>query len=145
MNLIRCHKCGAMVISDESLLQNIIDAMEEATRLARNGKPYQRNARLQEAAEYRSIYKGLMHHITERDRAERVTPHELSELIHHVLFNNLMTRAEVDAVCVRGKAIAAAARVREDKEIQRVYGNFETICNRTKPNPTERAALERCK
>ena len=32
MKLIRCQKCGTVVISEETFLQNIMDAMEDTAR-----------------------------------------------------------------------------------------------------------------
>lgn len=145
MKMIRCQKCGTAVISDETLLQNVLDAMSEANRKARRSKTGERNAYLQEAAEHKTIYKALMHNITQRERADRETPFELSELVHHVISTGKMTKDEVDAICDRGKRRAKAAHREADAEIERVYGAFEGISNRTMPNPTEREALKRCK
>lgn len=38
MKLIRCQKCGTVVISEETFLQNIMDAMEDTCRKARRAK-----------------------------------------------------------------------------------------------------------
>lgn len=145
MKMICCQKCGTAVISDETLLQNVLDAMEEANRRARRSRPSERNAYLQEAAEHRTIYKTLMHNITQRDRAERETPFVLSELVYHLLSTGKMTRIEIDQVCDRGKQRAVAVHRESDENIQRAYGAFESASNRTKPSPTERAALNRCR
>ena len=52
MKLIRCQKCGTVVISEETFLQNIMDAMEDTCRKARRAKSRsERDALLQEAAE----------------------------------------------------------------------------------------------
>ena len=56
MKLIRRQKCGTVVISEETFLQNIMDAMEDTCRKARRAKYHsEKDALLQEAAEYRSM------------------------------------------------------------------------------------------
>ena len=61
MKLIRCQKCGSVVISEETFLQNIMDAMGDTCRKAWRAKYHsEKDALLQEAAEYRSMYKAFM-------------------------------------------------------------------------------------
>ena len=61
---------------------SIMDAMEDTCRKARRAKYHsEKDALLQEAAEYRSMYKAFMHHLTERDRAaHNMDAYKVSEL-----------------------------------------------------------------
>ena len=147
MKLIRCQKCGTVVISEETFLQNIMDAMEEACRNARRAKfRAEQNALLQEAAEYRSMYKSFVHHLTERDRAANNSDaFKVKELYGALVRTGRMSAEEFQAVCKKGEERANARRAAEDKELNAIYGRFETACNRTKPSPTERAAMRRCR
>lgn len=147
MKLIRCHKCGTVVISEESFLQNILDAMEEACRRARRAKSrYERDARLHEAAEYRSMYRSFMHHLTERDRAaHNESSYVLSELHKHLRSGGTITMDNFQALCDKGKERAAAAKLREERELATIYGGVRSISNRTMPSPTERAAMKNLK
>jgi hypothetical protein len=142
--MIHCQKCGAAIVSDETLLQRILDAMEETNRKARCGKAKERNVFLQMAAEYKAIYKAVMHNITQRERAERETPYVLSELASHLISTGMMTAEEIEAIRIRGVQKAAVAYREADAEIQRVYGDFEGIVNH-RSSPTERAVLGRCR
>ena len=147
MKLIRCHKCGTVVISEESFLQNILDAMDEACRRARRAKSrYERDALLHEAAEYRSIYRSFMHHLTERDRAaHNESSYILSELHKHLRDGGTITSDNFQSICDKGKARAAAAKQREERELANIYGGVRSISNRTMPSPTERAAMKNLK
>jgi hypothetical protein len=147
MKLVRCQKCGTVVISDDTFLQNILDAMEEACRKARRAKSgYEKNVALHEAAEYKAMYRSFMHHLTERDKAEHnVDSFVIKELYHHLVDSGKLTDAEFLAIQKRAETKAKAVRAAEEKEINAIYGNFETICNRTMPSPTERAALKNCR
>lgn len=40
---------------------------------------------------------------------------------------------------------AKIRRDAEDKELNAIYGYYETVCNRTMPSPTEKAAMRRCR
>lgn len=147
MKLIRCQKCGTMVISEESFLQNILDMMEEACRSARRAKSRaERNARLQEAAEYKAMYKSFMHHLTERDRAAHNDDSFIvTEFYNALVRTGRMDKDEFKAICQKGQERAAVRRLAEEKEINAIYGNYNTICNRTKSSPTEKAALKNCR
>lgn len=144
MKLIRCHKCGTVVISEESFLQNILDAMDEACRRARRAKSRsERTALLQEASEYKAMYRSFMHHLTERDRAaHNESSFIVSEIHKHLRSGGTVTADNFQSLCDKGKARAAAIKQQEDKELTRIYGAFDSICNRTMPSPTERAAMK---
>lgn len=142
MKLIRCQKCGTTVVTDETFLQNILDALEDVNRKALHCPPQKRNVYQQIAAEYRTMFKSFMHNLSRRQEAENRSMHILGTLRRHILDNGLMTEQELAAVYAEGERKAAAAAHQADREIQAIYGNFDTICNRTMPNPTERAALK---
>lgn len=147
MKLIRCQKCGTVVISEETFLQNIMDAMEDTCRKAQRAKSRsERDALLQEAAEYRSMYKAFMHHLTERDRAaHNMDAYKVSELYSALVRTGRMSAAEFKVICAAGEEKAKVRRDAEDKELNAIYGCYETVCNRTMPSPTEKAAMRRCR
>lgn len=144
MKLIRCQKCGTAVISEETFLQNIMDAMEDTCRKARRAKYHsEKNALLQEAAEYRSMYKAFMHHLTERDRAaHNVDAYKVSELYNALVRTGRMSTAEFQAICAAGEEKARIRRDAEDKELNAIYGCYETVCNRTMPSPHRKSRHE---
>lgn len=147
MRFIRCQKCGAAVISEETFLENILDAMDEARCNARRAKSrMDANAYLAEAAKYKTIYKAFMHHLTERDRAEHnADSFKVKALYDALVRTGRISEADFDTACKAGEAKAAAKRVSEDKELNAIYGSYETsCCNRTKASPTERAAIRNC-
>lgn len=144
MKLIRCQKCGTVVISEESFLQNILDMMEDTCRKARRAKSSsERSALLHEAAEYRSMYRSFMHHLTERDRAAHNESGFIVAEIHKYLREGgTVTLDNFQALCDKGKSRAEAVRQREDKELALIYGPCQDIGNHTMPSPTERAAMK---
>lgn len=142
MKIICCEKCGTPIISDETFLQNILDAMEDANRRAKRARSYsERCVYIQEAAQYAKIYKSFMHNLTRKQEVENRSKAVLNTLREYVLFNGLMTREQMDIVCEKGTRRAQAKEKECRKELDRIYGDFETICNRSKPSPTEQAAF----
>ena len=90
MKLIRCQKCGTVVISEETFLQNIMERYS--------------------AASCKSAFF-----------------------------------SEFRVICAAGEEKAKIRRDAEDKELNAIYGCYETVCNRTMPSPTEKAAMRRCR
>lgn len=121
--------------------------MEDTCRKARRAKYHsEKDALLQEAAEYRSMYKAFMHHLTERDRAaHNMDAYKVSELYNALVRTGRMSTAEFQVICAAGEEKAKIRRDAEDKELNAIYGYYETVCNRTMPSPTEKAAMRRCR
>ena len=94
MKMLYCRKCGAAMFSDETLAQTILDKVHEATNRASHGPGKYRAVALQEAAEYRSMYKALMHNITQKEYAETVTPLILKAMTDEVKRRGLLTDEE---------------------------------------------------
>lgn len=141
MKMLYCRKCGAALFSDEALAQNILDKANEAANRAKHGPSKYRAAALQEAAEYRSMYKALMHNITQKEYAEKVTPLVLKAALDEVRRRGLMTEDEISALYDKGRALAQAKKRMAEKQERLIYGEFETACNRSKPDPTADTAL----
>ena len=141
MKMLYCRKCGAAMFSDETLAQTILDKVHEATNRASHGPGKYRAVALQEAAEYRSMYKALMHNITQKEYAETVTPLILRAMTDEVKRRGLLTDEEIETIYEDGKALALARKTKAEREERLIYGQFETACNRSKPDPTADKAI----
>lgn len=152
MKMLYCRKCGAAMFTDEALSQNILDQMSIVIRRAKRANGKYKSTLLQEAAGYHSMYKALMHNITQREYAETVTPFILKALTDEVKNRKLLTDKEIDVIYERGKTLAKVRKREAEKQEREIYGAFETMCNRSKADPTADAAivnvdreLRRCK
>lgn len=139
--MLRCRKCGAAVISDESLIQYVLDHYEEAIDYARRCSPRQKSEALARVAEYRQIYKSLMHNISNKDYAEAVAPYILKAVLDVVREKKLMTEDEISVCYDEGKHLAQVRREQVDKEIRRVYGTAQEISALPYRDPTAREAI----
>ena len=107
MKMLYCKKCGAAVISDETLLQSILDRLDDVQERALHAKSgSEKQILLHEAAEYKTMYKSMMHNITQREYAEAVVPYILREMLITVKGRKLLTDAEVEKIYADGKAAA---------------------------------------
>lgn len=145
MQLIRCRKCGAVIVSDETFLQTILDTIEETNRRAQRCHPSKRSLYLREAAGYQSMFKAFMHNLTQKQAAEYKHCYILSVMRKYLLDNNILSEEQIKALYDEGERKAELAKQRAEKEIRRVYGEYETARNRTMPSPTERAAMKHLK
>ena len=142
MKMLYCKKCGTPVISDETLIQNIVDKLDEAQNKAHKANSTaEKNIYLHEAAEYKTMYKALMHNITQKEYAEAVIPYILREMLNTVKAKKLLTDAEIEAIYAAGKVNADKVAQQARKMERQLYGDFEAAYNRSKPDPTaDRAA-----
>ena len=143
MKMLYCRKCGAPVISGEAMAQEILDRITDAAERAKRGPNRRKLAALAEAAEYRSVYKSLMHNITQKEYADAVAPEILRELTAEIRARKLLTEDEIGSIYDRAKESARAKSKAAEREIERLYGRFETESNKTVSDPTADAAISR--
>ena len=128
--MLRCRKCGAAVISEESMIQSVLDLYEDAVKRAKYAQPKKRSAALAEAAEYKAMYKALMHNISNKDYAEAVIPYILHALVEEIKARKLLSEEEIAACYEKGRKAAEIRKQQAEKGIRRIYG--ETV-NAPKP------------
>ncbi|MCR5552710.1 MAG: hypothetical protein K6F19_06270 [Oscillospiraceae bacterium] len=142
MNLIKCRKCGAVVIGRDTMIEGIVDAMNDANARARYGPKSLRNAAIQEAAEYNTLLKGVLHYESVRIHAEAVAPVVVKELCRYIREHGLMTPRELDDLCAAAKRKAARIAEEAEKAENQLYGTFDAISNDPAyRDPTAKAAI----
>lgn len=117
--------------------------MDDANRRARRARGLAKQQAIQEASEYRSMFKAFMHNQTTLEYAKHEAPLILSTLCAYIREHGLMTDAEITAVYDKGKERAQARARMAEKEMERVYGTFQTFSSRPYADPTADAAIAR--
>lgn len=143
MRMLRCRKCGAAVISEDTLIQSVLDQWAAARQKVEGAKGKRYTMATQEAAEWKQVYKSLMHNISNKDYAESVTPFILHEFVAVIRANGWMTDAEIDATYMRGKQAAQVRREQAEREIRRIYGGLEYAPPLPHKDPTANKAISR--
>ena len=141
MRILYCRKCGAAMFSGGDIAQSILDRANDAAARAKKCPGRYKAALIQEAADYRAMYRALMHNITKREYAEAVVPCVLKALTDEIKTRNLMTEEEIQEVCERGRAVAEARKREAEKEENRIYGTFEAKQDRTRKDSTADRAV----
>ena len=143
MKMLRCQKCGAAVISDETLIQSVLDRWDAARKKVEKAQGRAYVQATQEAAEWKQIYKSLMHNISNKDYAEAVTPYILREFTDLIRAKGWMTEAEMDVVYEKGRQAARVQQAQKEKEIRRIYGGAEYVPRLPHKDPTANKAISR--
>ena len=141
MKMLYCRKCGTAIISDETLIQSVLDQMADAKQRVSKASGIEKTKLIHEVSEYKSIYRALMHCITQREYAEAVAPYILHALVETIKARKLMTEAEIAQIYDDGREKAKKASERLRKQEKEIYGTFESISNYTKPDPTANTAI----
>ena len=141
MRMLYCRKCGAAMFAGEDLAQSMLDHANDAANRARHCPGRYKAALLHEAAGYRSMYKSLMHNITKREYAEQIIPAMFKALTDEIKARNLLSDEELQMICDRGKSVAMAQKAEAEKEEQRIFGEFETACNKSMRDTTAKTAI----
>lgn len=145
MKLLRCKKCGAVITTNETMMQNY---MEEIDRLSKMAIKDKRNAAvyLNQAASLRKISTQILHLTAQCDSDNRRLLNELGELIHYVRENNLVSDEKLSEIQAAGREKARKNNEADEKRIEELYGNFNSIlASRSHRRPTEKAVMKKVK
>lgn len=143
MKLVRCRKCGTVVISEETLLQNLLDAIDETSRKAeRCNNNAQKTIYIAEISAYKQMYKSFMHNLTRLGEQKQKDTVILWELKRYIRDNGLIPEDKLIEITESAVKKAKQEQTKYEQEIQRIYGDFNSVTvNRTKADPTANKAL----
>lgn len=146
MRLIRCRKCGAMICSQDTMVESMMAEVERLNKLAENDCKYNkgrlRNVYVQQSSQVYKMMKQIIHLTSQMDEYSRLLSTEKGVLVHYLLQNNLITLEKLHELEAYAREKAKIADERDQKQIEAIYGDFrrETV-NRTKADPTARKAI----
>jgi hypothetical protein len=138
MKIIRCHKCGASVVSEETMIESMMGYMKECTDKARKTK---NNSYLQEASQIKNLITQILHRQT-RIEDRKINKTFLGTLIEYIHTNNLITDEKLNELENTAIEKAKINIEKDEKAIKQMYGDFESmLTNRTKKDPTSKKAI----
>lgn len=146
MKLLRCRKCGAMITTQDTMVDCMMAEVERLNRLAENDAKYNKG-RLKSTYEQQSsqVYKmmrQIVHLTSQMDESSRRLNQEKGVLVHYLLSNGLITKEKLHELEEKARERAAQANERDQRQIEAIYGEFQgSIHNRTKADPTARKAM----
>lgn len=145
MRLIHCKKCGAALVTEDALVERMNDTIHELNEKARrshNGKIAK--TYLAEAASVTKMMKGIIHNTAQMEERSTTCQLELTEIVHFLRKNNLITDEKLDELRKIAREKAKVRNAENQKEIDRIYGTYKSLytpSNNTKSDPTANRAI----
>lgn len=147
MRLIRCRKCGAMITTEETMVECMMEEVERLNRLAEKDAKYNKGKLkmlyTQQSAQVYKMMKQIIHLTSQMDEHNRQLNQEKGVLVHYLLQNNLITLEKLHELEAYARERAALADAQDQKKIAEIYGVFQSdTVNRTKADPTAWKAIK---
>lgn len=146
MRLIHCKKCGSATATEDAIVERMQDYVAELNEKARKCKRYaDKCSYMQEASSVTKMMKGILHNTAQMQERKITCNCELSEIVNYIRENRLVSDEKLDELRSVARENAKLKNEREQKEIERIYGNFKnriTPFNNTKSDPTTNNALK---
>lgn len=137
MKLIKCKKCGATVMTDETLLSSMQAEYNELVKKSHRANGANKNIIVQQLKHLNKMMVAVCHSSTESESRKFEAYNELNLLKKHIITNNLMDFATLDKIQDEARNLTKKKRAEDEKKIAELYGDFENhFCNRTKSDPT---------
>lgn len=143
MKLIKCKKCGATVMTADTLLATMQEEYNLLAKRCEVAKGPNKPLILHQMSQLKKMMTAVCHSSSEAEKRKNQTFNELSMLKKHVIGNGYMTYEEYEqTIETPAKEITKKKIAEDEKEIERLYGDFENqFCNQTKRDPTAKEAL----
>lgn len=145
MRLIHCKKCGAALVTEDALIERMNDAIHELNEKARHSKNGKvAKSYLAEAASVMKMMKGIIHNTAQLEDRKVTCAAELSEIVHYVKENNLISDEKLSELRETARERARIRNEENQKEIDRLYGKYKGLyipSNNTKSDKTANRAI----
>ena len=142
MRLVKCKKCGATVMTGDTLLSNMQDEYNELIKKSHRAKGAEKQIISVQLSHLSKMMRAVIHTSTEVEVKKLSAYSELGLLKSYIRACSLMTDKELDDIQSRARAMSREKIAQDEKELNRIYGEFRNICNNnTKRDPTADEAV----
>lgn len=146
MKLVKCRKCGTAVMTDDSLLENMVEEMNECNRKAIRSDSAERHMYVQQASQLKKMIVQIQHRTTEMETRKNSNVTFLANLKTHVVQNGLMTWEQLDEIEDKARKDAALKDKKDSEAIEEIYGSYRnSMINRTNKDNTAKQAFKNIK
>lgn len=144
MNIVKCRKCGATVMSSDTLLSNMQEEYNQLSKRQQKAKGAEKMSLVQQMSHITKIMTQTLHNIAEVEIRKYEAYYELYLLRHYLVDNHLIGYDVLDKIQDEARAKAKEKVAESEKTLDKLYGEFKNICsNNTKSDPTAREAIKR--
>lgn len=145
MRLMRCRKCGTIMATENTILENMMDKIDELTEKAYKCKRQSdKQIYLEQIKVINKMMTSIRHTYAQIDERKMLLSSENAEIVRYIRSNHLITDEKLDELREIAKQKAKEKNEKDQKEIERVYGTYKSTYdpfNRTKSDPTANAAI----
>lgn len=148
MKLLRCRKCGAVITTQDSMIESMMEEVKRLNSLAEKDAKYNKgrlkSVYQQQSSQIFKLMKQIIHLTSQMDEHSRLLENEKSVLVYYLRTNGLITDEKLLDLEEKARKRVKEKNARDEAEIQMIYGKFNSICqNRTNADPTANAALKK--
>lgn len=142
MKLIKCRKCGATIMTDDTLLTAMQEEYNALVKRSHRAKGADKQLIAQQLKHLHKMMVAICHSTSEMETRKNAAYNELQLLKKHIIANNLIDFETLDRFRDEARTLSRTKAAEDEKKIAEVYGEFvNTFCNRTKSDPTATEAM----
>lgn len=143
MKLIKCRKCGATVMTAETMLSTMQDEYNDIVKKSRYAKGADKQICAQQMKHLSKLMIAVCHSSSEAECHKQDIYNEFLILRKYVTEHNLIDYRTLDAMRDEARELTKKKAAEDEKALERIYGDYENyFCNRTKADPTAKAAID---
>lgn len=143
MKLIKCKKCGATVMTSDTLLTAMQDEYNSLVKRSHHAKGADKNLIVQQLKHLNKMMTAVCHSSTGAEIRKDTAYNELCLLKKYIIANNLIGFETLDRFRDEARQLTKKKMAEDEKKIAEQYGDFvNSFCNRTKADPTASEAMK---
>ena len=114
MKLVKCKKCGSVIMTSETLLSNMQDEYNNLIKKSQKAKPAERQIIVQQLSQLKKMMVAVCHSSSESELRKNAAYNEVILLKKYIIENNIMDQNTLDQI--QGEAREAAKRKAESPQ-----------------------------
>lgn len=143
MNLVKCKKCGATIMTSETLLSGLQEEYNELVKKSQRAKGSNKQIIAQQLKHITKTMTAICHSTTESEIRKNNAYNELNMLKKYIIDKHILSQDILDEIQSEARELTKKKRAEDEKKIDEIYGDFENhFCNRTKQDTTYDKALK---
>ena len=142
--VLRCPKCDHVITGQDEFVENIMKRYEHNLRKLTYVRGAKNQQLLHENSLLKSYLKAVLHHRSEVEMCQIENRYFNKTLIAYILDNGLMTAEKVNELHEIAREKMNKSLEARSKELEKVYGDFNSIfSNVIKADPTLAAVMRK--
>ena len=143
MKLVKCKKCGATVMTDETLLSGLQEEYNELVKKSQRAKGASKQIIAQQLKHLTKTMTAICHSTSESEIRKLNAYNELNLLKKYIVEHQIISQEILDEIRSSARKLTKRKSAEDEKKIAELYSDFENhFCNKTKRDATYDEALK---